>query len=104
LATERIGDYTIVKELGSGGMGAVEALERHESRLGSEDRMEMRFVLWQVTGDRAYLEAAHALFRFMRDDAPEECREAMVANYPLHGDIVAAWEGRGAAGQDRGAG
>jgi len=93
-APEMLVAAVVDRTLAPGGdvAAAVEALEQHESRLGNEDRMEMRFVLWQVTGDRTHLEAAHGLFEFMREHAPEECREAMVANYPLHRDIVAAWE------------
>jgi len=83
---------------------ALEAFGDLEARLGSADRMEARFVLWQVTRDRAHLAAAHELLRFMRDHAPEECREAMVENYALHRDIAQAWEAAEAAGQDGGAG
>ena len=30
----------------------------------------------------------------MRDHAPDDCRESMIENVPLHRDIAAAWEAR----------
>ncbi|MHC4163166.1 MAG: serine/threonine-protein kinase [Planctomycetota bacterium] len=73
---------------------ALEALKQHGPRLGDADKMEVHFDLWRVTGDRTHLEAAHGLLARMRAHAPEECRETMVENYPLHRGIVRAWEGR----------
>jgi len=58
--------------------------------------MEARFLLWRATDDPAHLAEAHRLLRHLRDHAPEEYRETMIENVPLHRDIMAAWEEHGA--------
>ncbi|MHC4472480.1 MAG: hypothetical protein ACYS99_16135 [Planctomycetota bacterium] len=47
-------------------------------------------------GDPAHLKEAHGLFCHLRDHAPEEYRETMIENVPLHRDITQAWEEHGA--------
>ena len=45
-----------------------------------------------LAGDETHLEEAQRLLSFARDHAPEEFRESMIANVPLHRDIMAEWE------------
>jgi hypothetical protein len=56
--------------------------------------MQARFLLWKATNAPTHLEEAKRLLDFARDHAPEEYRETMIANVPLHRDIMAAWEAR----------
>jgi len=72
---------------------AVETFEEQESRLQHSVKMQARFLLWRATGDSTHLKEAHQLLRHLRDHAPQERRETMIANVPLHRDIMAAWEG-----------
>ena len=71
---------------------ALKALAADEARVGATDMTRCRFLLWQATGDRSHLEEAHRLLTFMLDHAPEEFRESMIENVPLHRDIMQAWE------------
>ena len=74
---------------------ALAALEEHEERVPHETRTEARFRLWELTQDKAHLEEAHRLLSFMRDHAPEDCRDSMIENVPLHKDIMRAWAEHG---------
>jgi len=76
---------------GGGVDAAVAALEK-EMHVSYRDRMHARYLLWQATRDPAHLEEAHRLLVHFRDHAPEECRETMLENVPLHRDIMQAWE------------
>ena len=71
------------------------AFEAAAARLKRREQMAVRFRLWELDGDSADLAAAHRLLASMRDHAPEDCRESVVENVPLHRDIVAAWEAHG---------
>ena len=73
---------------------AVAALEEYEARVGHRARMTARFHLWQLTGDTAHLEEAKRLLDFAVEHAPEEDREAMIENVPMHRDITEAWRDR----------
>jgi len=77
---------------------ALAALAEHEEHVGLGARMEARFRLWELTQDEAHLEEAHRLLSFMGDHAPEGCRDSMIANVPLHRDIMKAWEERAGGG------
>ncbi len=57
--------------------------------------MEARFLLFKATRDATHLEEAHRLLTHLRDHAPEEYRETMITNVPLHRDIAAAWKEHG---------
>ncbi|MHC4551069.1 MAG: serine/threonine-protein kinase [Planctomycetota bacterium] len=74
---------------------ALAALEEHEERAEHDTKMEARFRLWELTKDKAHLEEAHRLLCYARDHAPEDCRDSMIENVPLHRDIMRAWEERG---------
>jgi tetratricopeptide (TPR) repeat protein len=83
--------------VGSGDVqAALKAFFAHEARLGLAERAEARFLLWEATDDPAHLEEAHRLLCYLRDHAPEEYRETMIENLPLHRDIMAAWREHGA--------
>jgi tetratricopeptide (TPR) repeat protein len=70
---------------------AVAAFEEHADRVDHNPRTEARLRLWQVTQDRAHLEEAHRLLQIAVEFSPEDCRETMITNVPLHRDIMAAW-------------
>ncbi len=72
------------------------ALAEHEDRMRMDHAMEAHFLLFGVTGDPAHLAEAYRLLMFLRDHAGEECQTTILENVPLHRDIVAAWEERGA--------
>jgi hypothetical protein len=79
--------------VGSGDVqAALKAFSAHESRLGLAERAEARFLLWKASADPTCLSEAHRLLCYLRDHAPEEYRETMIENVPLHRDIMAAWE------------
>jgi predicted ATPase len=73
---------------------AIEALEGHSEDFGPADELEIRFSLWKATGDISHLERAHEILGDLRTRAPEEYRESMIANVPLHREVVQAWEDR----------
>jgi tetratricopeptide (TPR) repeat protein len=75
--------------------GAVALFEAHEPRLTVFPRMEARFLLWKATRVPTHLEEAYRLLCLLRDHAPEQTRETMIRNVPLHRDIVATRESRG---------
>ena len=56
------------------------------------EKMEARFLLFKATKDAAQLEEAHRLLTYLSDHAPEEYRETMIKNVPLHRDIASAWK------------
>ncbi|MHC4933950.1 MAG: hypothetical protein ACYTGV_17370, partial [Planctomycetota bacterium] len=67
------------------------ALDEHGMAAGVLVCMEARFRI----GD---IERAHELLIHLRDHAPEDCRDSMIDNVPLHRDIMMAWEERGEKG------
>ena len=74
---------------------ALTAITEHEERAGHDRRMNARFRLWELTHDQAHLTEAHRLLEHLRDHAPEEDRDSMIENVPLHRDIMKAWEEHG---------
>jgi tetratricopeptide (TPR) repeat protein len=77
---------------------AVEAFEAQQETFGVGEAMEARYALFRATGERVHLEEAHRLLTLLRDHAREQYRESMIANVPLHRDIMAAWEEHEAEG------
>ena len=71
---------------------ALTALEEHGGHVRHADRMDARFRLWELTGNRTHLDEAHRLLEHLRDHAPEEARVSMIENVPLHFAIMRAWE------------
>jgi len=71
--------------------GARAVFEQHASGLGAVTRMGALFHLWRAAGDAEDLEGAHRLLLHLKDHAPEEFRESMITNVPLHRNIMAAW-------------
>jgi len=76
---------------------AIAALES-EMHVGYGQRLNARFLLWQATRDPAHLKEAHRLLVHTRDHAPEECRDSMIENVPIHANIMKAWEEHGEKG------
>ena len=76
---------------------ALDAFAEFQDRLARDEEMEVRFHLWRATSEPAHLEEAHRLLSHFRDHAPEEYRETMIENVPIHRDIMAAWEEYGAS-------
>ena len=74
---------------------ALEALREYEAGAMHTEQIEARFVLWKATQDAEHLKVAHRLLQELREHAPEEYRDSMVQNVPLHRDIMAAWEEHG---------
>ena len=72
---------------------ALAALADHEERAGHGAKMEVRFRLWELTRDKRHLEEARRLLERLRDHAPEDCRDSMIENVPLHRDIMRAVRG-----------
>ena len=81
---------------GDDGAEAPAVFDRHESRLGVGTKAGARYRLWRLTGDPAHLGESRSLLRHLRDHAPEEYRESMVENHPLHLAIAAEREEHGA--------
>ena len=71
---------------------ALAALAEHEERVDHRVRMQACFRLWELMQDKVHLAEAHRLLCFMRDHAPEDCRDSLIENVPLHRDIMKAWE------------
>jgi tetratricopeptide (TPR) repeat protein len=71
---------------------ALAALQEHEERVENSRMVEARFRLWELTQDKAHLTEAHRLLCCARDHAPEDCRDSMIENVPLHRDIMKAWK------------
>ncbi|MHC4339339.1 MAG: serine/threonine-protein kinase [Planctomycetota bacterium] len=69
----------------------VEAYRENEARLGPRQKLEIGYLLWKVTGDRAHLEEAHSLVSAMRNQAPEEYRQQMLEIVPLNREVTKAW-------------
>ena len=53
-------------------------------------RMESRWWLWKATQDTAHLAESWRLLQHLREHAPEEYRETVINNVPLHRDIATA--------------
>ena len=71
-------------------LGKPETTFRDEDgRIRVHDEMEARFVLWQATKDQAQLDRANELHKLCLDNAPEDCRAAML-KLPLHAAIEEA--------------
>jgi hypothetical protein len=76
---------------------ALDTFEEHEERVDFPDRLSVRFRLWELTRDRTHLAEAKRLLDFAVEHAPEDCRDSMIENVPLHRDIMRAWEDHGGA-------
>ncbi len=70
------------------------ALAEHEARIPCTERMAARYRMYELTRDFPHLEEAHRLLRELQARAPEEFRDKMLTNVPLHQDILEAWRRR----------
>ena len=73
---------------------AREAFEAKRQRLDVPGQMEAHFLLWEATGDAAHLEEAGRVLDEMLENTPEEYRETMRSDVPLHDSIERARHGR----------
>lgn len=69
---------------------AREALDRVADSLDFLAEMEAHFGAWRAFGERSHLEKAHRMLQHLRQHAPEEDRDSMVEQVPLHREITAA--------------
>mgnify|MGYP007006516492 CR=1 FL=1 len=67
---------------------ALKTLEDLGTRPWHVARMESRWWLWKATNDRAHLMESWRLLRHLRDHAPEENRVTVIANVPLHRELM----------------
>jgi len=67
------------------------AVSESAERMEYLPRMEAHYVLWQVAGDRDQLATAYEMLMRHRENAPEEYRESLMTNVPLHRDIAGAF-------------
>ena len=74
---------------------AIAVFAEHEGRVPHAGKMNARVRLWELTQDHEHLGEAHRLLEHVRDHAPEEDRDSMIENVPLHRDIMKAWEEHG---------
>jgi tetratricopeptide (TPR) repeat protein len=72
---------------------ALAAFEEHATGMGPGLKMEIRFLLWEATGDRVHLDEAGALLDELRSRAPDEYRGSMVERVPLNRAISEALGG-----------
>jgi tetratricopeptide (TPR) repeat protein len=75
---------------------ALSAYEEHRDDLPAS--AERSYRLWRLTRDAAHLAEAKRQLDFEVEHAPEDCRETMIENVPLHRDIMKAWEEHGEKG------
>jgi tetratricopeptide (TPR) repeat protein/predicted Ser/Thr protein kinase len=69
---------------------AAAALVAGGERVEFEERAESHWWLWKATGDTAHLAESWRALQHLRDHAPEEFRQTMIENVPVHRDIAAA--------------
>ncbi len=69
---------------------AARALAEHHAHLRHATRMRVGWILHQVTGEPGHLETARRLLAELRENAPQQYRETMLTEVPLHRGIVGA--------------
>ncbi len=74
---------------------ALATFTAEEARVSTYERMQARYLLWQATGQAAYLDAAYRSLAEMREHAPPASQEAMIRAVALHRAIVEAWRSHG---------
>ena len=72
---------------------AVRALADHDANLRHATRMRVNWILHGVTGEPEYLDSAQRLLGELRENSPEQYRETMITEVPLHREISATVEG-----------
>ena len=82
--------------LPGGDPGAAEAALEEADESGNTTRV--RYYLWEATGKREHLQEAKRLLDYRVEHAPEQDRDSMMENVPLHRDIMQAWEEHGDKG------
>ena len=77
---------------GASPAAALALLDEIDEEIGHAEAIEIRFRLWELTMDRPHLVEAHRLLDHLRAHAPEQDRDSMVENVPLHRALMLAWE------------
>jgi tetratricopeptide (TPR) repeat protein len=67
------------------------AMRDYGSRLEFPDEMDAYFALWEAGRNPEDLAKAHEMLTHLRDRTPEEYRESMIENVPLHKAIMEAY-------------
>jgi tetratricopeptide (TPR) repeat protein len=63
---------------------AVAEFDAYRTTLRLRMKLHVLFLLWKATGERSYLDESRRLLDHLRAHAPEDRREPMIANVPLH--------------------
>jgi tetratricopeptide (TPR) repeat protein len=71
---------------------AREAIRRHGPRLEVSQQLDALLAIWQAGGGTEDLAMAHETLMRVQDQTPEEYRESMIENVPIHKAITEAWE------------
>jgi len=80
---------------GGDAAAAAAALAANEERLGADERIEARFLVWTATGDRAHLAEAKRLLDESTSQFSDEDRASALANLRLNREIAAAAKAAG---------
>jgi len=75
----------------TGPADALAAFSAHAPRMNCRDWMAAHYYLWQATGHRSHLEAAHARLLLVCEHASPAYRQSIVEGIPLHREIAAAF-------------
>ena len=75
---------------GGDAASAFDALRVNDSQLSVVDKFRAHAALWRATRGTEHLAEAWRILAAMRENAPPEYRESMIANVPLHRQIAAA--------------
>ncbi len=88
-AMESVISALLAARLPGGDVAAARALYlAHRERLALRARMHAEHLMYQLTGERAHLDAAWERLRHVRDHAPVEYRASMLVHQPIHRAIV----------------
>ncbi len=68
------------------------AFEEDKDRLHHDVKREVLLLLYDMTGERRYLEDAHRHLMFFVEHAPAQYRETTLTNVRLHREIMEAWD------------
>jgi len=70
---------------------ALAAFAEYGERAGHLEKLEARYRLWELTGDKAHLAEAHRLLEELRDHAPTGVQVSMIETVAMRQDIVKTW-------------
>jgi tetratricopeptide (TPR) repeat protein len=76
----------------------IAATDEVESSLARSEAIEIRYCLWQSSGDVGQLRAAHRMLVDLEDHAPAASRQCLIDRIPIHREIRRACTGEHGAG------